>query len=90
MNLHEHFLPRDLEQASKEYKCVKELMQKIQDYVAKGKVDQAMELSTSLTLSLHELSNLAFHRRKLERHKRLLGLLPVQAHIEIVRGIKHD
>jgi len=66
VKLHNHFLKEDLEQASKEFECVKDLLIAINDEVQSGNMEKAKHLSIDLTKSLHELSRLAEKKKKMD------------------------
>lgn len=67
MKLHNHFLSSDLEQASREFHCTKDLLVEINRNLRHGKIEKAKHLSIDLTKSLHELTKLAEKKINLNR-----------------------
>lgn len=75
MHLHEHFLPKDLEQASKEYKCFKDCLEIITKNVNKGQVEKAKHHATDMIKSLHELSKLSYKKKEVETRNEIMNLM---------------
>lgn len=90
MNLHEHFLPQDLEQASKEYKSYKDCNKHVQADMEKGDVETAKHYTIDALRSLQELSKLADRKKSCDRHKHLFNGMPTVTHIELTRAISNE
>lgn len=90
MRLHEHFLPGDLEKASKEYHCIRDLLIDINLELKKGNSERAKQLSIELTRSLHELTRLAEKKSDLDRISTYMEQLGAAGiNIQVVRKLKH-
>ncbi|MBN6206230.1 hypothetical protein JYK21_07185 [Ralstonia pickettii] len=91
MNLHEHFLPNDMVQASKEYKCFKDCLKQVHIQMDKGNIEIAKHRTIDMLKSLHELSKLSEKKYRVECYKHLLQHMnTVGVNIELVRGFNHE
>lgn len=90
MNLHEHFLPQDLVQASKEYKSFKDCMKHVQGDMKKGDIAIAKHYTIEMIRSIHELSKLADKKSKNNRQRLMYQGMPTVTHIEITRMISDE
>lgn len=90
MNLHEHFLPQDLVQASKEYKSFKDCMKHVQGDMEQGDIEVAKHYTIDMLRSIQELSKLSDRKKTSDRHKRLMNGMPTVTHIELTRMMNHE
>lgn len=91
MKLHKHFLPQDLEKASREYHCYKDLLIRMQVEADSGRMEQAKLTSIDLTKSLHELNKLLekkYQHEKMLRVAEMMGTAGV--HVQVVRKMLHE
>jgi len=92
MKLHDHFLNNDLDQASREYHCSRDLIVLIRKNLIDGNISESKRLSIELTRSLHELERLS--AKKLEQDKvnhliEMMGTSSIQA-INILRCVSNE
>jgi len=88
MRLHDHFLPEDLEQASREHWCAKELLDRISLLTDVGEIEKAKHLSIDLTRSLHELSRLSDKKKEMDKVKRLFEQMNMNGiNVQVIRRI---
>ena len=91
LRLHQHFLPEDLEQASKQYWCLIDLLTVITKEIQRGDIVAAKYRSTDLTRSLHELSKLADKKQVVDRHNALVQqMIHDGVHIQVIRRLHHE
>jgi len=75
MKLHRHFLPQDLNQASREYHCTRDLLIKVSHELQHGNIEKAKHLSIDLTRSLHELERLADNKHEQDKVNHLIEMM---------------
>lgn len=90
MNLHEHFLPQDLVQASKEYKSFKDCMKHVHADMEKGDIEVAKHYTIETLRSIQELSKLADEKKKVDRQRLMYQGMPTVTHIEISRLMNRE
>lgn len=90
MNLHEHFLGKDLVQASKEYKRLKDCLKIATESIDQGEIEKAKHYSIDVLSSLHELTKLSKDKARVDRLSRLIPGMPTAIHIDIVRALQNE
>lgn len=75
MRLHEHVLPKEMVQGSKEKHCAEDLLKLITKQLKEGKIEAAKLNSIDLTKSLHELSKMKDRKRTSEKYDALLSYM---------------
>lgn len=91
MKLHEHFLNSDLDQASREYHCTRDLIVLIRKNLIDGNIEQAKQLSIELTRSLHELEKLSEKKTEQDKVNRLVEMMGAAGiHMQVLRGVIND
>lgn len=91
MKLHKYFLPEDLEQASREFWCLKDLLLKITADIENGEIEKAKHLSIDLTRSLHELSRLSSKKHEMDKVNYLMEQLGAAGmNIQVIRKLKNE
>lgn len=91
MKLHKHFLNSDLDQASREYHCTRDLIVLIRKNLMDGNIEQAKQLSIELTRSLHELSKLADKKLEQDKFNHLIEMMGAAGiHVQVLRGVINE
>src|SRR5699024_7627857 len=91
MKLHNHFLPDDMEEASKEFWCIKDLIIKLKLQLDRGNTEGAKHTSIDLTKSLHELTKLSEKKYRQEKNQEAVNLMAVTAvHFEVLRRLNNE
>jgi len=91
MKLHEHFLPEDMKEASKEFWCIKDLIIKLKLQLDRGNTEGAKHTSIDLTKSLHELTKLSEKKYRQEKNQEVVNLMAVTAvHFEVLRSLNNE
>ncbi|MGM8212601.1 hypothetical protein ACLIBH_07385 [Virgibacillus sp. W0430] len=93
MKLHEHFLPNDLYEASKEFHSFKDCLALVTAHIDKGEIEieLAQHRSVDMIKSLHELVQLARKKNEIDRRNRLLEQMGAAGiNIQVVRMYKHE
>jgi len=91
MKLHKHFLPEDLGQASREFWCIKDLLQKITFLIEEGEIEKAKRLSIDLTRSLHELSRLSAKKYEQDQMNQIVEMMgSAGINVQVIRKLHHE
>ncbi|HAM79566.1 hypothetical protein [Ornithinibacillus bavariensis] len=91
MKLHEHFLPADMVEASKQYHCSKDCIEKAFEHLENGDFELAKQRLTDALLSTHELSKMERKKLTLDRYNAMIQeMIQKGIHIQVVRGIFHE
>lgn len=91
MRLHEHFLPQDMIEASKEFWCVQDLLMQLEMELENGQVHDAKMTSVDLKKSLQELTKLAEKRYQKEKMNQIAEMMGAAGiHIEVIRKLHHE
>lgn len=91
MKLHEHFLPNDLYNASKEFHSFKDCLELVTAHIDNGDVELAKHRSVDMIKSLHELTKLARKKNEVERRNKFLEQMGAAGvNIQVVRMYRHE
>jgi len=91
MKLHEHFLNSDLDQASREYHCTRDLIVLIRKNLIDGNISESKRLSIELTRSLHELEKLSDKKLEQEKVNHLIEMMGAAGiHVQVLRGVINE